>query len=167
MIFLGTDISGIILFLKILGFLLSLSFMIGIVISWLGGKKISAVEGIKKANHFNLYQDKQETSEQKRWESIQLHFQSQNPAEWRMAIIDADAMLEDAITKMGYNGSSFGEKLKSMNKSHFPHLDAAWYVHKVRNNLAHQGTQYHLSDREAYQVFKTYEQIFYEIGYIA
>lgn len=160
------DFSGIILFLKILGFLLSLAFLVGIVVSWLGAKDVDQLNEIKEHQHFLTTHDI-ETPEEKRWQAITEHFQSDNPVEWRMAIIDADAMLEDLVTAIGYRGETFGEKLKSIEASDFPHLNNAWYVHKLRNNLAHQGTAYHLSEREAYQAFKIYNAIFHETGYLS
>lgn len=170
MIFLGYDISGIVLFFKILGFVLSLAFTVGIVLSLLGMKNLSLKKKQKRDNYFNntIHSNNMSKSiEMKRWENIKAHFQSKNPTDWRMAIIDADAMLEDAIEFIGYHGASFGEKLKSMNPANVPFLNDAWYVHKLRNNLAHQGSRYQLSEREAFQAHKIYENIFYSTGYIS
>ncbi len=164
--FLGFDISGIITFLKILGSTLSLIFFVGIVISILEKRKIILNDKSKRAESFNINHPK-ETKEQERWNFIKSQFQSKNPMEWRIAIIDADAMLEDLITELGYVGDGFAEKLKSMSIEDFQYIDAAWRVHKLRNILVHQGTSYHLSDREAYQTFQVYDQIFNDTGYIA
>ena len=166
MIFLGFDISNIIFILKIIGFILTLGFAVGLVLALLGQYNVSEREKRKREEFFDVTYD-DHPQEQTRWTDIQAHFQSQNSTDWRMAIIDADSMLEDLITGMGYQGTNFGEKLKSMSHANFPSLDAAWHVHKLRNTLAHQGSSYHLTDRESYQAFKIYEQIFHDTGYIS
>ncbi len=167
MIFLGYDISNIVLGLKVLGFVISLAFFVGIILSILGEKKLAHKYRKRRKNYFNRVPEKKENKENKRWQNIKAHFQSSNPTDWRMAIIDADAMLEDVIESMGYHGASFGEKLKSINPRNVPFLNDAWYVHKLRNNLAHQGSTYHLSEREVFQAHKIYENIFYSTGYIS
>ena len=171
MIFLGYDMSGIVLFLKILGFVLSVGFAVGLVLSILGQRDLFIKKKNRRENYFNdtlnNSQSSMESREMKRWQNIKAHFQSKNPTDWRMAIIDADAMLEDIIESMGYRGASFGEKLKSMNPRNVPFLNDAWHVHKLRNILAHQGSRYNLSEREAYQAHKIYENIFYSTGYIS
>lgn len=163
--FLGFNITEFIFVMKIIGFILSLCFAVILVLYLLKQQKNSAEGRARFDAHFIRY-EKEESPQQKRWYRIRDHFQSHNPAEWRMAIIDADAMLEDLITKLGYRGDSFGEKLKSMNAQQFPLLQIAWNVHKLRNVLAHQGSAYPLTEREAYQAFKDYEHIFFETGYI-
>lgn len=166
MIFLGIDFSWLVLTLKIVGFLLSLAFSTGIVFSLFGIRITREKKREKRENHFNIATDKL-TQVEKRWVDIKSHFQSKNPTDWRMAIIDADTMLESLINSLGYIAPTLGEKLKLINSLNFPSIDAAWRVHKLRNTLAHQGTNYNLSEREAYQAFKTYEQIFYENGYLS
>ena len=166
MYFLGYDISGIVFTLKVIGFLFSVGFSVGIVVYLLGKLKLHQKKRDRFENHF-ITPVSEKTYEEKRWENIKAHFQSSNPAQWRMAIIDADSLLEEIITDLGYTGESFGEKLKSMNYDTFPLLDEAWTVHKLRNTIAHQGSHYHLSEREVFQTFKLYEQIFYKTGYIS
>ena len=52
-----------------------------------------------------------------RWEKIVRYVNSDSQAEWRMAILDADVILDEMITKMGYVGEGIGEKLKQVEKS--------------------------------------------------
>ncbi len=170
MFFLGIDISNILLFLKILGFIVSLGLLVGIVISWLGIQDVQAENAKKEFEHFNIYDDFDErgdTPQDTQWQAITSRFQSPNPNDWKMAIIDADTLLEDLITQLGYQGESFGEKLKSISVNDFPRLDDAWYVHKLRNKLAHEGSMFHLSEREAYQAYHIYNDIFHSTGYIS
>jgi hypothetical protein len=163
----GLDISAGIMVLKVIGFILSLGFGVGIIVTALLKIQLMKKEADRRRNYFHVFQpDADNNPRLKRWEGISTHFESRNPAEWRIAIIDADTMLEDMITQMGFVGSTFGEKLKSIHPSQFRGLQDAWQVHKLRNEIAHGGPYFQLSEREAYQAFKTYEHLFYDNGYL-
>ncbi len=168
MFFLGYDISGLIFFLKILGAFLSTFFFIGIIISYRGLSEVARIKAMKRAEHFSLFNEDlvEEDIHQERWNAIKKMFHSNNPSDWKMAVIDADAMLEDIFTHLGFQGVTFGDKLKSATRESFPLIDDAWYVHKIRNNLAHQGFQFQLSERDYHQIYKIYENIFYRTGFI-
>ncbi len=101
-----------------------------------------------------------------RWEKILEHLYSERPADWKLAIIDADEMLFGLMTDLGFKGESFGDKLKAADRDKFHSLSAAWEVHTIRNRIAHEGIAYELSQREAKRVIALYEQIFHEFGYV-
>ncbi len=101
-----------------------------------------------------------------KWVKVQAHINSPNPADWRLAILEADIMLDTILDKMGYQGDSIGDKLKGIEKSDFVSLDAAWEAHKVRNRIAHDGSDYPLNDREARRVIELYQKVFEEFYYI-
>ena len=81
--------------------------------------------------------------------------------------MEADIILEEMLEKMGYvKGETIGDKLKTIEKSDFTSLDQAWEAHKIRNMIAHEGTDYILTEREAKRVVGLYEQVFKEFRYI-
>lgn len=101
------------------------------------------------------------------WLKIKSHVSSENPANWRMAIIEADLLLEDVITQMGYQGQSLGDKLKSIEQADFPMLQLAWEAHKVRNKIAHEGEKFILTQREARRVIDLFEVVLKDTGYFS
>lgn len=115
-----------------------------------------AVE-IKTAHDQGLHQ---------KWKQVQTHINSTNPSDWRLAIIEADIMLDEILDKMGYQGDSIGDKLKVVDKSDFRTLDQAWDAHKVRNQIAHQGSDFTLNQREAERVIGLYKEVFEEFYHI-
>lgn len=100
-----------------------------------------------------------------RWEDISAHFASQNQNDWRVAIINADIMLDELVTGLGYAGAGLGEKLKSINQNDFPTLQSAWEAHKIRNIIAHE-PNYNLTERQKELVRKQYENVFRNAGLI-
>jgi hypothetical protein len=104
--------------------------------------------------------------ENTRWRSVVDHINSDNPANWKVAILDADTILDEMVMSMGYHGDSLGERLKSIEASDFTTLDNAWEAHKIRNQIAHQGSDFVLTEREARRVISLYESVFREFKYI-
>ena len=91
---------------------------------------------------------------------------STNPNDWKLSIVEADAMLEILLGELGFVGENLGEKLKLAGEKGFRPLNRAWEVHTIRNRIAHEGSIFELSHHEAKRVIALYEQIFREFGYI-
>ncbi len=98
----------------------------------------------------------------KRWRNIVELTASDNPAEWRHGVMDADVMLDELLTERGYVGESLGEKLKAVPRGALNSLDDAWEAHKVRNEIAHAGSDFILTQREARRVIDLYRSVFEE-----
>ncbi len=101
-----------------------------------------------------------------KWQMVIKHVSSKNQSDWKLAIIEADTILDALVEGAGYEGTSLGERLKSADKGTFKTLDYAWEAHTVRNKIAHEGSTYELSEREAKRVIQLYEQVFQEFKYI-
>ncbi len=101
-----------------------------------------------------------------RWEQIRAHFESANPNDWRAAIIDADALLEEVVTGLGYTGESLGAKLTSIRVNDFPTLQSAWEGHKMRNVIAHEGSNFSLTERQKEITRRHFEAVFRDAGVI-
>ena len=101
-----------------------------------------------------------------RWEHIQSLLEGGSPSEWREAIVEADIMLDDVLANQGYKGDGVGEKLKSADPAKFKTLQNAWEAHKVRNQIAHQGSVFALSDTLASRTIAHYEAVFRELKVI-
>jgi hypothetical protein len=104
---------------------------------------------------------------QVRWNQIMQHARSQNQNDWRLAIIEADILLDALATERGYSGETLGEKLKQVNRESWNTIDAAWEAHKARNKIAHEGAAHELTERETRRIIGLYEQVFREFGYIS
>lgn len=105
-------------------------------------------------------------SKNPRWIKTLSYLFSQHASDWKLAVIEADSMLEDLMEQMGFKGENLGDKLKSADQSKFRSLPSAWEVHTIRNRIAHEGVAFELTQREAKRVIALYEQIFREYGYI-
>ncbi len=101
-----------------------------------------------------------------RWEKIESRLNSINDSDWRLAIIDCDIILGEMLTKMGYQGETIAEKLKQVEQSDFTTIQSAWEAHKIRNEIAHAGSDFKLSYRDAKRAIDLYKKVFEEFYYI-
>ena len=100
-----------------------------------------------------------------RWEKVLKEIDSEYPANWNQALIEADKMLEEVVGTLKLPGENLGEKLKQIERSDFLTLDDAWEAHKVRNRIAHEAG-YELGQHEARRVIILYERVFREFDFI-
>lgn len=101
-----------------------------------------------------------------RWERIMDQIHTENENDWRQAIIEADTLLEEIVTRAGYVGETLGEKMRGIEKSDFTTIDDAWRAHKFRNRIAHEGSNFHLNKREALEIISLYQRVFEEFFYL-
>ena len=106
------------------------------------------------------------TERNKRWEKVLDDLDSPNESEWRLAILESDAILDEMLDKMGYVGDTIGEKLKGVEASDFNTISEAWEAHKVRNQIAHEAGEFRITKREAERIIDLYRQVFEEFHYI-
>ena len=103
---------------------------------------------------------------QLRWGRILEQIRGSTEHGSRMAILEADIMLNDLLDVQGYKGETMADKMKQVNRASFNSIDAAWEAHRVRNLIAHEGEAHALNQREVRRVISLYEKVFKEFGYI-
>lgn len=99
---------------------------------------------------------------QLRWNNIVEEASSDDERKWRLAILEGDIMLNELLDVLGYRGETMADKMKQADRATFRTIDQAWEAHRVRNQIAHQGSAHLLSGREARRVIGLYEQVFRE-----
>ncbi len=157
----------------LIGLCLVLSFVLlfGIIFS------VEALKGIRKRED-KIYNQKPEVAEvaqvesqadtemSQKWEQVQTHISSNNPSDWRQAIIEADIMLENLLVKLGYKGQTMSEQFSRVAKGDFGTIDLAMEAHGVRNRIAHMGSDFKLNHIEAQRVINLYKLVFEEFFHV-
>lgn len=93
----------------------------------------------------------------KGWEGIEVRLETQMESEWKLALIEADKMLDDTLNRMGFGGQSLGERLERLTIATLPNLEEIKIAHKVRNNIIHDPT-YKLILEEAKKIILIYKK---------
>ncbi len=71
----------------------------------------------------------------RRWKDIQTLIGT--PEGTKMAIIEADNLVDEALKQLRVSGKTMGERLVSARKM-FSDNDAIWMAHKLRNKIVHE-----------------------------
>ena len=127
---------------------------------------------IRKNQHALLYPASAESAGENigivnpKWEKILAQIESLNENDWKLAVIEADTMLADILDKLHLPGETMGDKMKAVEKSDFTTIDMAWEAHKIRNQIAHEGSDFVLVQREARRVIALYQAVFEEFQII-
>lgn len=101
-----------------------------------------------------------------KWERIVTLVESQSDSDWRLAILEADVMLDSILDKLDLPGDTMGDRMKAVEPSDFTTIENAWEAHKIRNQIAHEGPDFQLSQREARRVIELYRTVFEEFSVI-
>lgn len=97
------------------------------------------------------------------WEEIRRLANSPNPSDWNMAVLRADALLEDVLRRLGYEGLTIAERLKVVDSTKLPSLDRIWAAHRLRNMIAHDPLQQHTRETIVHTL-RSFEQGLKELG---
>ncbi len=101
-----------------------------------------------------------------KWDEIQRKINSENLSDWASALKEADSLLEEIITSIGYKGENFEEKLKLIEPSDFDNLKNVWEAHQFRNKIEIEGEKFIFTKEEAREVLEKYQKALKELKYI-
>ncbi|MFC1629792.1 hypothetical protein ACFL11_01010 [Patescibacteria group bacterium] len=93
----------------------------------------------------------------KRWNKINIRLKSNLGSEHKLAIIEADNMLDEVLKEIGYGGATLGEKLNKITQEIIPNLQDILQAHKIRSDIVHD-PDYRLALEEAKKILGIYEQ---------
>lgn len=71
------------------------------------------------------------------WAEVLQKIASPHPADWNLAVIQADAILDGVLKTMGLTGETMGDRLQQLNPAQLRSLNDVWEAHKIRNRIVH------------------------------
>lgn len=150
------QIEGGLLVVKIIFILFSLFFLGGTILfllntSWL--RKI-ILQDLVEVLTYKPYWLGEVT---KRWKKTIKRLDKGLESEYKLAVIEADSVLNDALVQMGYAGSTLGERLEKITPETLDNIEDVWRAHKIRNNLLHD-PDYKLTLEETKRVLAIFEE---------
>ncbi len=113
-----------------------------------------------------LKQQEIERNANPRWHYVQTLIESPNDSDWRVAIIEADSMLEENLREKGLSGATVSELLEAAKESGYRNIQDAWDGHLVRNQIAHEGSDFSLTQVEGRRVIRMFQNFFEELRVI-
>lgn len=97
------------------------------------------------------------------WQEIKKIAGSDNPSEWNMAVLRADAILDDVLQHMGHEGNTVKERLDTVDPMILPSYDRVVSAHRLRNMVAHDPTIAHTKETIDHAL-ASFELAFKELG---
>lgn len=161
----GGGPENVLFIIKVIVVVFSLGLIFMIIYSNIRISELDDEIKKRKAN----WKKNQESGTQKKnnkWELILANLAQDNEASWRLAIIEADLILDELLRNLVPGGGTIGDKLKTINKTKMANLDNAWEAHKIRNRIAHDGSDFHISRPEARRTIEMYGDVFREFDLI-
>ena len=98
-----------------------------------------------------------------KWYKIAERLKKGQENEYKLAFIQADKMLDNSLEKMGYQGTSLGQRLEQIKVETISNIEDVWKAHKIKNNIVHD-PNYKLTLDQAEKALNIYEKALHELG---
>ena len=99
-----------------------------------------------------------------KWKIIELYVANKDEASYRLAIIEADKLLDYVLQLMSMPGKDFRERLNFATRK-YKKLRAVGWAHGLRNKVVHE-TNFDLNSRSARAAIKAFKKALREVGAI-
>ena len=101
---------------------------------------------------------------QTRWLKIENGLVKGQRQTYNLAVLNADKLLDRALIELGLPGKTMGERMKRVG-DRFSKVNAVWYAHKLRNQIAHE-PDFELDYDEASRALAAFRQALKDLGAI-
>jgi len=95
----------------------------------------------------------------KQWIRIIKKLSSDKESEYKLAVIEADNLLEGSLEKNGYKGELMEDRLDKIDAIILSNKEQVLEAHKIRNNIVHN-PDFTLSVDQAKKAIDIYEEAF-------
>jgi len=137
-------------------------FMIGFIVFGLINTSWIQNLVVKDLIEFSTYRHFAASKIDKQWENIKAKMATGKESEAKLALIEADTILEEVLTKQGYLGETLDEKLQKINTDVLKVLPNVKEAHKMVSNIVHDPS-YRLDMKEAEESISIYKEAFIEL----
>jgi hypothetical protein len=93
---------------------------------------------VERFRHIILQSNIAKKEAQESWHKIEEHFYRGGESDLKVAILEADKLLNNALREAGVMGIQLGDRLKKATPQQVPNLNELWQAHKLRNQIAHE-----------------------------
>jgi hypothetical protein len=156
------EVAAIIVGLKVFAAVVTTLLAIGIVVLLVKMSFFSSK--IKTAKSFLFMASAAEQEKVSReWERVKGRLRRGGDAELRLAVIEADQLLDTMLKRIGFSGNTMAERLERIGPWQLPNLPDVWVAHKMRNRLVHE-PHTRITPYEAETALQIYEKALQSLG---
>src|SRR3989344_5126777 len=156
-----STIYSILAFLKVIFIFFLVLFVCGIIYVIYEFRKLRP--NYKLVYNENAVPQKKVTKSH--WGKIMARFGAGTESDWRLAIVEADSLVDEVFKKIGFTGETLGERISSITPNEVHSIAELRDAHKIRNNLVHT-PGYKISREEAERALRHYQKVLEELEMI-
>lgn len=157
----SVDFEAVLLILKITGWLISIFFLWLIVILL---KRSDAAWWVRERAFAGEFAYGKGANQ--RWEEIKVRLQKGDEANLKLAVIEADSLMDDILKRMGLPGQEMEDRLQQIESQEVKSVDKIRATHKTRDLIIHNA-DWHLPQEEAEEAVKNIEDALKELEYLS
>lgn len=98
------------------------------------------------------------------WKKIEEKMKSGVQSDYKLALIEADGLLDQILKSIGYEGDNLDERLTKINPTNLSTLEEIKNVHKIRNDII-RDPNYQLTPEKAEEILSVYRKTFEELEF--
>lgn len=74
---------------------------------------------------------------EKRWDKVKQRLKSGSVSQYKAAILEADAIVDEILEKIGHSGNNMAERLEQLKPGQLDYQEDLLEAHKIRNKIVH------------------------------
>ena len=94
-----------------------------------------------------------------RWRNVLKRLETPNEEEYKLAVLEADAMLDQTLKRMRFAGDTLSDRLEKVSTGIIANLSEVRQANSIRNNIVHD-PNYRLTLSEARRIIEVYKTAF-------
>ena len=140
-------------------FLLVSAIFITVIIIGLTKTPYVSLSSAGEAAEFARYRPLGIPKVAQQWKRILSRLDRGTEAEYKLAVMEADALLDEMLKKMRFAGETMEERIAKITPYMLPNLEELREAHQVRNNIVYD-PDYRLSLTETRRILEIYQRTF-------
>jgi hypothetical protein len=101
----------------------------------------------------------------KRWNKIENRLKTGNVSQFKVAVIEADKIIDDILKGVGYKGENMAERIEKIMPAHLDDVEKLQWAHEVRNQIIHDET-FEIDQKKAEELLGIYEKVLKDLEYL-
>ncbi len=97
------------------------------------------------------------------WKHVIRRMKTNVSSNWKIAILEADQLMDEILKASGYRASSVDDRFKQIEPQVFSNMDQLHEAHQIRNRVMREA-DYEIPKNEALKVLRIYQEAFKENG---
>ncbi len=143
-------------------FIAASAFLAGVIIYARYKTRWARIGKMKAASEFFQTTAYEAAQFVKKWETVKKRLEKGWESENKLAVIEADEMLEEVLKRCAYTGKNVEERLSKVPDSVLPNKEELKKAHQLCSDIVHD-PDYKLSLDKARWAIDTYEQTFHRL----